>query len=96
MMTPQKLEQKLQEAADAVEEFFGSQDGRERLFLWVRDREKLLSTPRDREEALLLSRAAYRLSHDLRFFVLLPPRGPSSSTQDCPHCGNSIQITLSK
>ena len=45
--------------------------------------------PPDRE----LHATANRLVDAL--YVLLPPRGPATSV-DCPHCGNPVNITLSK
>ena len=41
----------------------------------------------------LLTQAGQHLSNSL--YLLLPPRGPASSS-DCPHCGNSIKVTLTK
>ena len=51
--------------------------------------------PLEREDPsnIVLRRAVQRLSHGV--YVLLPPRGPASAL-DCPHCGKSINVTLSK
>jgi hypothetical protein len=42
---------------------------------------------------LELQKAAFRLAQSVH--LLLPPRLPST-TQDCPHCGHSVTVTLSE
>jgi len=55
----------------------------------VQLRDLQIPSPQD----IQLVRSAQRLSNAVA--LLLPPRGPSMGL-DCPYCGNSVNISLSK